>query len=366
MITCITGNPPYSNKSKNLFNLDEYKYCKVDDNGIRKRIENGLSLHNIQDDYVKFIRWAQEEIDKKPYGIIAVITNNGFINNVTFQGMRWSLLNSFDEIYILDLHGNSRKKEKCPDGSKDENVFNIMAGVCISIFIKTKPKDKLKNIPDCKVYHHDVYGDKKYKYDFLNRNDIYTIKWNEVKPEYPYYLFIPQDNILRKEYDTGYPINKMFSIFSSGIKTGKDEIVIHKSKESLQAMLFDFINLDEDTIRIKYKVEDTTYWKLSDAIKIVKKYQNNLEECIHKIYYRPFDTRWFFNKYSCGKEKIIANSKISFNINLITSKGLQTLNSNYSVVTKEVACARSFTNPGHHGTDHSFSLYKKNDTLKGL
>lgn len=158
----------------------------------------------------------------------------------------------------------------------------------------------------------------------------------------------------------------MFSIFSSGIKTGKDEIVIHKTKESLQAMLFDFINLDEDTIRIKYKIEDTPYWKLSDAIKTVKKNQHILDECIHQIYYRPFDTRWFFNKYSCGKEKVVVNSKISFNVNLITSRGLQALNSNYSIASKQIASERSFTNPGHHGTDYNFFLYKKNDTLEGL
>lgn len=170
MLTCIVGNPPYNNRSKNLFDIEEYKYCGVDDNGIKKRIKDNLSLHNLSDDYVKFIRWAQQQIDKKPYGIVAIISSNGFLDNVTFSGMRWSLLNSFDKIYILNLHGNSRKKEKCPDGSKDENVFNIRAGVCISIFIKTKPKGKLSNTPDCKVYYYDVYGDREYKYDFLNKH----------------------------------------------------------------------------------------------------------------------------------------------------------------------------------------------------
>lgn len=118
------------------------------------------------DDYVKFIRFAQSKIDSQESGIFAFISNNSFLDNPTFRGMRYSLMQSFDKIYILNLHGDTRKKEKAPDGSKDDNVFDIMQGVSINIFIKQNSKAKNTNI-----YYHDLYGKRKDKYEFLYEND---------------------------------------------------------------------------------------------------------------------------------------------------------------------------------------------------
>ena len=161
-ILIITGNPPYNYESINKYDYTytlkdskpktlskiqaHYFYCGIQANADKgDKIEpiyiNEKNPKGLQDDYVKFIRFAKSKIQSQENGIIAIISNNGFIDNPTFRGMRWHLLNTFDKIYILDLHGNARKKEKSPDGSKDDNVFDIMQGVCISVFVKLhKPK----------------------------------------------------------------------------------------------------------------------------------------------------------------------------------------------------------------------------------
>src|SRR5690606_15972918 len=127
--------------------------------------------------YVKFIRFAQWKIDQMGEGVLAFITNHSYLDNPTFRGMRQSLMNSFDEIYILDLHGNSLKKEKSPNGSKDENVFDIRAGVAIVFFIRNKKKkNKI-------IYHHELFGTRNAKYRTLDKNNVYSLSWKEIKPK---------------------------------------------------------------------------------------------------------------------------------------------------------------------------------------
>lgn len=199
-ILIITGNPPYSGASANngLFE-NELKEAYYKEPGTNQRLKNEKSIKWLLDDYVKFIRFAEAKIAQQNSGIIAIISNNAYIDNPTFRGMRYSLLKSFDEIYILDLHGNTRKKEKSPDGSKDENVFDIMQGVCISIFIKLNDNDNL-----AKIYHSDIYGKRKDKYNILLENDIKSIKWRNFIPKPPFYAFVPCDNEgLRELYDGG-------------------------------------------------------------------------------------------------------------------------------------------------------------------
>ena len=126
-ILIITGNPPYNALSINKYNIEAYKYCGIDENNIKIPINE--RKHRLNDDYIKFIRFAQNKIDSQESGLVALITNNSFLDALTMNGMRWSLLNSFDKIYLLNLHGDSNKHEVCPDGSKDENIFDIKQGV---------------------------------------------------------------------------------------------------------------------------------------------------------------------------------------------------------------------------------------------
>src|SRR5690606_13489501 len=175
-ILVVLGNPPYSGISSNkgewiTAQIETYKY--VDGEHFKER------KHWLQDDYVKFIRFSQWKIDEAGEGVLGFITNHSYLDNPTFRGMRQSLMNSFDEIYILDLHGNSLKKEKASDGSKDENVFDIQQGVAVAFFIKHK-KAKSKAI-----VHHEVYGLRETKYDWLNKHNIKNVKWNNLEPQTP-------------------------------------------------------------------------------------------------------------------------------------------------------------------------------------
>jgi predicted helicase len=215
-VMVVMGNPPYSVSSSN-------KSEWIQD--LLKDYKKDLNERNIQplsDDYIKFIRYGQHYIDKNGEGILAYISNNSFIDGVIHRQMRKSLLESFDSIYILDLHGNSRKNEVCPDGSKDENVFDIMQGVSINIFIKKK--GTIKKLAD--VYHYDIYGKRDSKYQFLNDNSLNSLKWKKLNYKEPAYFFIPKDSSLNDEYNSYISLIELYPQNSMGIATGKDSELV--------------------------------------------------------------------------------------------------------------------------------------------
>ncbi|WP_283803352.1 type ISP restriction/modification enzyme [Campylobacter jejuni] len=285
-ILIITGNPPYSGASSNkgLYE-DEIKISyglepsKANLNDEQKKwissylkekskqntstfkaiyekhkLENEKNPKVMLDDYVKFMRFAQSKIDSQESGIFAFISNNSFLDNPTFRGMRYSLMQSFDKIYILNLHGDTRKKEKAPDGSKDDNVFDIMQGVSINIFIKQNSKAK-----NTKIYYHDLYGKRKDKYEFLYENDLNSIKWTLVKNNEPFYLFLPQNNDLLEEYNKGISVKDIFMLSSVGIASSKDAILISTNNKKLEQQVYNFYNeFDKKYIKeIAYKPFDT-------------------------------------------------------------------------------------------------------------
>ena len=194
-IMIALGNPPYSGASQNKGEwiaglMETYKKEPGGKVALKERNPKWLN-----DDYVKFIRLAQYYIERNGEGIVAFINPHGYLDNPTFRGMRWNLLKTFDKIYTLDLHGNAKKKETCLDGSKDENVFDIMQGVSINLFVKTrkKTKDELG-----KVYHQDLFGLRQEKYDFLETNSIASIEFKEIQPTASMYYFVPKDNFYAK------------------------------------------------------------------------------------------------------------------------------------------------------------------------
>lgn len=306
-ILIITGNPPYSGASANkgIFEDEvrsEYKDCLEKEplailrNG---KIEKEKNPKWLLDDYVKFIRFAEMKLNKQEEGgIFGFISNNSFLDNPTFRGMRHSLLKSFDKIYILDLHGNVRKKEISPDGSKDENVFDIMQGVSINIFVKSQNhSSKL-----AKVYHYDLFGKREYKYNFLFGNNLESVKWKELKTEAPFFLFVLQDKNKKIEYDKGISVKDMFRISSTGICSQRDSVVIHKTKESVKEIIKDFCNLSKEENIKKYKIEkDGRDWQIQLAIDSVKKSELNKNGIIIQINYRPFDFYWtYYNEEAKG------------------------------------------------------------------
>ncbi|MEI6820923.1 MAG: type ISP restriction/modification enzyme [Bacteroidota bacterium] len=286
-VMVVVGNPPYavssSNKGKWIQNLiADYK----------------VDLHerkiNLDDDYIKFIRLGQHLIDKNGSGILTFITNNSFIDGITHRQMRKHLLESFDKIYILDLHGNSRKKEVCSDGSTDQNVFDIMQGVSINIFIKTgkKKKNELG-----KVFHYELQGKREFKYDNLNNNNLKSFPWVNLKYTKPNYFFVPKDFDEIKRYEEGFSIDTLFEIYTSGMQTKRDKLCISFNLNEINDK-FNYIRNNEiEDIRRKFDLkEDGRDWTIKDAKKDIESNEGNIED----VLYRPFDIR---KTYFSGKTK---------------------------------------------------------------
>ncbi|GAA8275896.1 DNA methyltransferase [Helicobacter pylori] len=282
-----------SNKSVKNTNKDALKSLKQLHSKYKLQKEKNPKW--LLDDYVKFMRFAQNKIESLGHGLFGFISNNAFLDNPTFRGLRHSLLECYDELYILNLHGNARKKEKTPQGAKDENVFNIMQGVSINLFVKkvqtTKPK----------IHYYDVYGQRAEKYVFLAQHDINSIEWLELTPREPFYLLLPLETRLLDEYEQGFSVQDMFQIGGTGICSKKDHVVFHKKKESLLELLKDFSTLEPSELRRKYDIKDAEGWKLGRAIENVKKNQHELEKYIVLCQYRLFDYRWtYYTDKSCG------------------------------------------------------------------
>lgn len=296
-ILIITGNPPYNALSINQYDINAYKYCGIDNN--KKKIPINERKHRLNDDYIKFIRFAQNKIDKQETGIVALITNNSFLDGVTMNGMRWSLLNSFNKIYLLNLHGDSNKQETCPDGSIDQNVFDIMQGVGISIFIKIKHKKELSNAPQCEVFYYDIYGDRKSKYNFLYENSLQSIPWQKLNPQFPKYEFFIQNNSLRTSYEMGKSVKEIFAKTGLGICTYRDFFCYANSKDELKNRIEKFSQQTDKQSMEKFHLSESGDWTIRAAKNELL--QTKLDEnLIQKVAFRPFDFRY---TYYTGKSK---------------------------------------------------------------
>jgi hypothetical protein len=294
-IMVVLGNPPYSGNSANN---GEWITNQVRDNYYAKDEIKEQNPKMLLDDYVKFIRFAQWRIENTGYGILAFITNHGYLDNPTFRGMRQHLMNTFNEIYVLDLHGNSKKKEVAPDGTKDENVFDIQQGVAILLALRL-PTEK---IPDTSqilkkpvVYHASLWGLRNDKYTTLS-NCIYSdIKWSKLIPVKPFYMFKPQNYELQADYEYGWKVTDIFPVYSSGLNSLHDELVINFDKHFLEKMIDDAANqnITNNEFITKYHVVDSRDWKLSKCRELaIKKGSRNYKELLIKCLYRPFDERW--------------------------------------------------------------------------
>lgn len=442
-ILIITGNPPYSGASANkgLFednvrityglepseahlNENEQKYIdlhlknktKESQKAFkaileRKKLKNEKNPKWLLDDYVKFICFAESKIKEQPSGIFAFISNNSFLDNPTFRGMRYHLLKTFDTIYILDLHGNARKKEATPDGSKDENVFDIMQGVSINIFVKNRNSSLTQSLNDCggsarsfmpdklpsphlakhsnltqdtrisrsqhsedsnekpqklaQIHHYDLYGKRSDKTNFLYENTLDSIGWATLEPKEPFYLFIPQNEDLRAEYDKGLSVKDIFRVSNTGVVTKRDNLCIQKTKEKMWEAMQDILNLEKNEFYTKYKLpQDVRDWRYEWAKEDVL--NNNSKDKIQKIAYRPFDIRYMF--YS-GKSRGFVGWPVPVvsehflqneNVGLIYKRGFPNTQSGQGFATDSIIDFRSWSCSGMQGGDYISPLYLKN------
>jgi len=317
-ILVILGNPPYSGHSSNVgewISKEIRVYYQVDGKPLGEKNPKWL-----QDDYVKFIRFAQWKIDQAGEGVLGFITNHSYLDNPTFRGMRQSLMDSFNEIYILDLHGNSLKKEKCPDGSKDENVFDIQQGVVIALFIKKKDRKKENN-----VHYSEGWGLREKKYEWLDKNDLKTTRWQQLSPKSEFYLFVPRDEILLERYEKFPKINDIFPTNSVGIVTARDNLSIKWTPAETWSTVLNFSKLDIEIARQAYDLgKDARDWKVELAQKDLKDSGLDKKKIV-PILYRPYDIRYTYytgrsRGFHCMPRPEVMSHMLQENLGLITPK----------------------------------------------
>ena len=353
-VMVVLGNPPYSgissNKGKWITSLiNEYKYIDNKHFGEKK--------HWLNDDYVKFIRYGQHFIDRNGEGVLAYINNHSFLDNPTFRGMRYHLLHSFDKIYILDLHGNSKRKERAPDGSPDKNVFDIQQGVSINLFVKTgqkKPDDALG-----KVFHFDLFGERESKYEFLWNHRLNKVKFKSLKPAAPHYFFTPRDYTLESEYQKGFSVKDLMPVASSGVVTARDRFTIHHSATEVRETIETFLGLSDQDARERFNLgEDVQNWKVSLARKDLEEDGPDYQRIV-PIMYRPFDRRYTYytgrsKGFHCRPlEKIMRHFLAGENVGLLAAKRQSSQGSYNNVfITNKM-------NEGHFRVDinYVFPLY---------
>lgn len=309
-ILVITGNPPYSGHSKNkgawiTASIDEYKFTwEKTANGLSERKPLGEKNPKwLQDDYVKFIRFAQMKMDGftfktiapdgKPiehsvsgvtHGMIAVITNHSWLDNPTFRGMRQSLMRSFEQIYVLDLHGNAKKKERAPDGSNDENVFDIEQGVAISLFIKCPGAER-------GVWRGDFWGRRLEKYRAAAEGTRESVTWRSLKPVTPFYLFAYQDAEIGDEYQRYQRLTEIFPVNVLGFQTHRDAFAISFTEAEMRQKLSELADpgISDDELERRYGLKSNRDWSLTDARVAVR---GSAVTKLQLVAYRPFDDRW--------------------------------------------------------------------------
>ena len=351
-VMVVMGNPPYSGHSANngewirglLHGHDSISghatsnYFEVDGKPLGERNPKYLN-----DDYVKFIRFGQWRIEQTGYGILAFITNHGFLDNPTFRGMRQSLMQTFDDIRIIDLHGNSKKKEVSPDGSKDENIFDIQQGVCICIFVKRKNAES----NNAKVHHSDIYGARHAKYDNLSKSDITRTDWHVLEPQHPFYLFVSQNTNLLPEYNNGWKITEVMLANSTGVKTHRDHFAFDFEEFKLQERIKKFrdLSISDTDIAVQNNLCDTRDWQLSARRRSLAENSSWKESLVSSLY-RPFDFRSYYHHQDVvelPKNEVMGNFALKDNLGLMFMRQVA-MQGDYThfLVTSYIADNRAF------------------------
>lgn len=328
-IMCVIGNPPYSGESANkgawiMGLMDAYK---KEPGGKQKLQERNPKW--INDDYVKFIRLAEHMIDRdgKGEGVLGFITNHGYLDNPTFRGMRWQLMHSFDRIHVLDLHGNSNKKEVCPDGSPDKNVFDIMQGVAIIVAVKHR-RDGKEAKPLADVRHGDLWGSRDDKYARLWDGTLSALANNLLPHKEPQYPFVVRDYEVEAEYDKGFSVAELMPVNSNGIVTARDDLTIDMNRDDLWQRIQDFSQIDAETLRTRYNLgKDVRDWTVAGAkADVIAHLSPNR---LVPISYRLFGSFWTFytgksRGFHCYPRNEVMQHYIGHaNLGLLASKGVK-------------------------------------------
>jgi hypothetical protein len=312
-IMCVIGNPPYSGHSLNTGDwisalIDAYK---KEPGGKEKLNERNPKWLN--DDYVKFIRMAESMIDKNGQGVLGFITNHSYLDNPTFRGMRWHLLKTFDKLYVVDLHGNAKRKEVAPDGSADKNVFDIQQGVAIIICVKRPTSGE-----STELRRADFWGERQAKYDRLWTGTLSKIEWATLNPVVPHLTFSERDEVSASVYEQWPLLNNIFQYSALGFQTHRDEFAIAIDRSEITQRLQDFVSSasSDVDIKTKYALRDNRDWSVLEGRKLARS-ATSIDDLISRCTYRPFDDRFCvlsevamdyprpeLNRHARGKENI--------------------------------------------------------------
>lgn len=366
-ISVIIGNPPYAGESANKgpWIMELMEDYKKEPGGKIKLQERNPKW--INDDYVKFIRYAQKVILESGNGILAYICPHGFIDNPTFRGMRWFLLSNFGRLYILNLHGNIKKKETCPDGSKDENVFDIQQGVCIVFAIKNNNKTKLAD-----VYYEDLYGLRDVKYNYLLNSDLSEVNYRQVFPTEPQFFMTPKDLSLQDEYNAFIGLTELMPVNSVGVVTGRDGLNVSFTEEEQISKMKELVDLDEENARDHFSLgKDVRDWHVEWAQKDARSIIENVNDYIKPYLYRPFDVRYTCftgttKGLYCYPRLDVMRNYTKPNVGIIYKRGFDVLSAAPAFVSNHISDFRSWSCPGMQGGDYSAPLYVYTDGIMGL
>jgi hypothetical protein len=315
-IMCVIGNPPYSGISQNMGDfivnlIEDYKYVDGKHFGERK--------HWLHDDYVKFIRLSEHFIERNGEGVLGFITNHGYLDNPTFRGMRWHLLSSFSEIYVIDLHGNSNKKEVAANGKPDKNIFDIQQGVAIVIGVRRKSKSGAKSLAD--VYRGDLRGSREEKYATLFESRLSSLT-KKIECSAPQYFFETRDLSLDMDYSGGFSVSALFGVQSTGVVTSRDDFIVDEDRQRIAQRVTDFTDLaiSDSVFQARYALGENYQWKISEQRRLSPPYNPDL---MQRIDYRLFDQRHIYyqdNLVFRARREVFGNFLRGGNIGLTTTR----------------------------------------------
>jgi predicted helicase len=330
-IMVVLGNPPYSgisaNRGKWIAGLVE-DYRQVDGGPLaEKKVW-------LADDYVKFLRFAQWRIAKTGQGIAAMITNHGFLDNPTFRGMRQSLLWDFDEIYVLDLHGSTKKRQRPPGGGIDQNVFDIQQGVAISIFVR-----RPEHHGSATIYHADLWGTRPEKYECLAECDVAGTSWKKLSPSTPYYFFVPRSEKHRREYERFWKVKDVFPISTSGIVTARDHFVVDLDRADLKRRIETFCDAEEsdDSIARRLGLSENYAWRVGQARRDLIA-ERHRDRRFARVLYRPFDVRhiYYHPAVVWRPREVVMGHMRADNLALATTRSVETGHFEHVLCTREM------------------------------
>lgn len=331
----ITGNPPYSNFGQ--MNDGDW----ISDDLMSDWKPRGEKKWN-PDDFMKFMRWAEWKLNQSGQGVLAFITSRTYLDRVNRRTMREHLCDTFDAIHLLDLHGGIY--ETPPDDVDDENVFDITKGVAIGLFVKTPEPAE-----EAQIHYHELWGGREEKYAFLGDHDVKDTEWEQLSPEAPYHLFIPQEGTITGEYNGGPQIQNLFQNHTTGVQTNRDALATDFSRGTLVERVSQFAESSQSTAAIErqFDVQEARYWSIKAAQETLKEEGVDASQ-VEPYYYRPFDRRYvYYSPAIVHRTRSALSQHVARrnNISLLVTRGCDDPAHGFCLVTDALADKRALASP---------------------